>query len=431
MLQNNMTTFTGLVERIARQLDRLRPGRIILAAVMLRLLFGLVWALFIDIPQQHVPVAGDTWEQAGADGYLQIARTLLQTGEYAFEPGGFPVHNRPPMQVLLLLVFGAWWPSHWYLVWLIGSALLSLGMLTALRRLARDMQFGPRAERLLLLLAGFHPYLIFISKTTTFINVAALLLVLVVLLLFRIRRHPRYYAMLTGITMGAGALTHGTFLLLPLLAFPYILFLRGLPLLRRIGAATLLIGCALLVIAPWTVRNVQTFDRFIPIVTGNGYHYWKGDAVYFGGHYPMARLYEEETGRVFEEKYYAAVDPEADAVLWRLAKEDMRQRPERIPLRLLVGTWMFLAPTDGGPRKMLVAAALNIPLALVLLALFLRQLRRRALSLEQIALTALLLYIVAAFAFFVSWGSYFNMLLPLALLLCVDLGRRSRQPHAG
>ena len=113
----------------------------------------------------------------------------------------------------------------------------------------------------------------------------------------------------------------------------------------------------------------------------------------------MARVYETATGRKFEEKYYGAVDPEADAVLWTLAKADMRAHPGRIPLRLLIGTWTFFAPTDGGPRKMLVSAVLNIPLVLLLLTLIWR--RRRSLTREQVALAALLLYIVEAFAFFV------------------------------
>lgn len=418
--------YRRLYATVMEHVDRLRPGRIIAAAVLVRLLFGLAWMLFVNVPPENVPVSGDTWAQSGADGYLQIARTLLVSGEYAFEPGGPPVHNRPPLPVALLLVFGAWLPSHWFLVWMFGSALLSLAMLSALRALSRNLDFSPRAERVTLLLAGFHPYMIFISKTTTFINAAALLLVVVVLLVFRLRRAGRLlpqYAVLAGLAMGAGALTHGTFLLLPLLSVPYLLSLREHRLSRRVLAAALVAGAALLVVAPWTQRNQQTFGRAIPVVTGNGYHYWKGEAVYFGGDYPMAALYEEATGRRFEERYYGAVDPEADAVLWDLAKKDMIAHPARIPLRLAVGTFSFLAPWDSSRAKAIVSGVLNIPLALALLALFIRAWRRRALTPEQLALMLLLLYVVEAFAFFVAWGSYFTMLLPLALLLLVSFGK--------
>lgn len=430
-----MPPITDITDRFLRFLDRLSPGRIIAAAVLVRLLFGLSWMLFVNVPPENVPVANATWEQAGADGYLQIARTLLISGAYAFEPGGPPVHNRPPLPVALMLVFGAWLPSHWYIVWMFGSALLSLAMLTALRALARDLAFGPRAERVTLLLAGFHPYLIFISKTTTFINVATLLLVVSMLMLLRIRSgtgrlEAEGRGALAGLVMGAGALTHGTFLLLPVLAAPYVLSLGAIRMRRRLVTATLVVAGALLVVAPWTLRNARTFDRFIPVVTGNGYHYWKGEAVYFGGDYPMARLYEAETGMPFEEKFYGAVDPDADAVLWRLAKEDMRARPLRTALRFPIGTWTFIAPTDGGPRKMLVSAVLNIPLLLALLVLFWRAMRRRALGREQIVLALLLLYVVEAFAFFAAWGSYFTMLLPLALLLLVSLGTTAKTRNA-
>ncbi|MBN1448020.1 MAG: DUF2029 domain-containing protein [Bacteroidetes bacterium] len=409
-------------------LDHLHPTRIIFAAIVVRLLFGLIWMLTVNMPPENVPVSGDTWFQAGADGYLQIARTLIESGEYAFMPGGPPVHNRPPVQVLLLLVFGAWWPEYWYLIWMVGSTLLSLLMLSGLHRLTREFSLSPRLRNAVLLFAGFHPYLIFISKTTTFINAATLLLVLVTLFVLRIRHRPLVAAPFAGLFMGIGALTHGTFLLMPLLAAPYILTRQRILAIRRVAATGLLIICAAAVVAPWTMRNIRTFDRAIPVVTGNGYHYWKGDAVYFGGHYPMARLYEAETGKPFEEMYYGAVDPDADDVLWRLAKEDMTVRPERIPLRLLIGTGAFFAPWDGGPKKAVVSAVLNVPLLLLLSYGFLRALRRRQITTEQIALTVLLIYIVEAFAFFVSWGSYFTMLLPLAILLAASLFENTKTP---
>ena len=405
--------------RLLDIIDRFPAGRIIAAAVLLRLLFGLFWMLAVNAPPENVPVAGESWNDAGADGYLQIARTLLVSGEYAFEPGGVPVHNRPPVQVLLMLVFGAWLPAHWYVVWMFGSALLSLLMLLIVRRLAEDMDVSPRMQKLLLVLAGFHPYLVFITKTTTFINAAALLLVLVVWLTLRITRKRLQYAAVAGLAIGVGALTHGTFLLMPLLATPYILSRRTVRAGKRFAAAALVILCAAAVVAPWTLRNYQTFDRVIPVVTGNGYHYWKGEAVYFGGHYPMADLYTGATGKPFEEKYYGAVYPEADAVLWDLAKDDMRERPQLLPLRLLIGTGAFFAPWDGGPKKAVASAILNAPLLVILLYLIFR--RRRELSAEQITLVVLLLYIVEAFAFFVSWGSYFTMILPLMLLLAVSL----------
>ncbi len=411
--------FPSLRARARTLLERTRSRDIILAAVLLRLAFGLIWVLFVNAPPENVPVLGATRESAGADGYLQIARTLLESGEYAFEPGGPPVHNRPPAQVALLLLFGAWLPELWFVPWITGSALLSLLMLLAVRALARELHVGLRGERIALLLAGFHPYLLFISKTTTFINLAALLLVAVAVAVLRIRRRPIAASAGTGLLCGLGALTHGTFLLLPLLAAAYTVSLRALPWRLRVPAMLLPLLLTAVVVAPWTYRNFTTFQTPIPVVTGNGYHYWKGEAVYFGGDYPMADVYHRATGKEFRERYYGAVDPAADAVLWEEAKKDMLARPWRIPQRLAIGSLAFFAPWDSSRAKAVVSAALNLPLLVALGLLLVRPAYRRRLRREHLFLFALLAYIVAAFAFFVAWGSYFTMILPVALTLVV------------
>ncbi|MCZ7558257.1 MAG: hypothetical protein M5R41_17805 [Bacteroidia bacterium] len=416
-----------LREKLFDVIDRFPAVRIITVAVVLRLLFGIGWALFVNAPPENVPVAGETWYEAGADGYIQIARTLLISGEYAFHPGAPPVHNRPPAQALLLLLFGAWLPSHWYMVWMFGSALLSLLMLLGVRTLGRELGLSRRAERIALLLAGFHPYLIFISKTTTFINLAALLLVAVALAALRIRRRPIAQASLTGLLCGVGALTHGIFLLLPLLIAPLTASFRTLRLRTRLLAILLLVVITATVVAPWTLRNMRTFDMAIPVVTGNGYHYWKGEAVYFGGDYPMADVYRRATGKEFEEMYYGAVDPRADAVLWEEAKKDMLARPWRIPQRLAIGSLAFFAPWDSSYSKAVVSGILNLPLLLVLTLFSFQAIKRRSITREHMALIVLLAYIVAAFAFFVAWGSYFTMILPVALTLAVSLWERNAE----
>ncbi|MCB2206349.1 hypothetical protein KQI65_16515 [bacterium] len=413
------------------RLERIPVWSIIAAAIGLRLVFGLVWMLAVNVPPEDVPVAGDTWEQAGADGYLQIARTLLISGEYAFEPGGLPVHNRPPVQPIMLLIFGAWWPSHWYIPWMFGSALLCLVALFAVRALARDMHFSHISMRLMLLLVAFHPYFVFASKTSTFVNTAAALLPLILLTALRIPRRPLLYAPLAGLLMGIGALTHGTFLLIPFLLAALLLWKKDLPPLRRIAASGAMLIVALLVVAPWTYRNLVTFDRFIPVVTGNGYHYWKGEAIYFGGDYPMAGKYEQATGREFKERYYGALYPEMDAVLWDLAKKDMVERPQLLPLRIIIGTATFFAPWDRGAAKAVISILLTIPFLLAMIVLFFRRWRAHTLTFSQVAIALVLTYIVEAYSFFCAWGSYFNMLVPLAAVLLISLSERRFSPLRG
>jgi 4-amino-4-deoxy-L-arabinose transferase-like glycosyltransferase len=250
---------------------------IILSAVILRLIFCFLYTGIID--SFNVPaLEGATFAHAGEDGYVQIARTLYESGEYSFEKGTSPAHNRPPVQPFLMLIFGAWSTHGWLYVWFAGSALISLGYLVLLYRLGVLLKLPVAWSNLLLLSAGFHPYLIFISKTTTFINAATLVLVLSVLLFFAISRNLRVFSLLCGLACGVGVLTHGSFLILPAVLIVAVVCRKEMKLRRRFASAILIaLGCAAAVL-PWTIRNYRHFHRIIPSATGAGFQYWVGDA---------------------------------------------------------------------------------------------------------------------------------------------------------
>ncbi len=52
---------------------------------------------------------------------------------------------------------------------------------------------------------------------------------------------------------------------------------------RRLRVAVLSAGCALLMIAPWTIRNYRLFDRFIPVVSHPWYEIWRGNNEFVAG----------------------------------------------------------------------------------------------------------------------------------------------------
>lgn len=84
---------------------------------------------------------------------------------------------------------------------------------------------------------------------------------------------------------GAGALLGAVVMLRP----EYLLLLAVLPGLalwmhrdevrpgaRTLAAPALMLGCACLVLLPWTVRNFVTFDRVVPVSTGGGQLLYEG-----------------------------------------------------------------------------------------------------------------------------------------------------------
>ena len=399
---------------------------LIAGAVAVRLAFCFLYAGAVD--SFDVPaLEGETLSRAGADGYVQIARTLFESGEYSFGEGMGPAHNRPPVQPFLMLIFGAWSARGWLYIWFIGSALISLGYLAALHRLGGLLSLPVVRRNLLLLAAGFHPYLIFMSKTTTFIGAATLVLTAGALLFLAIPRHPRTYALLCGFACGAGILTHGSFLVLPFVLIVLLLFRREMTIPKRFTAAILIaIACAATIL-PWTARNYRHFHRIIPSATGAGYQYWIGDAAYFRHEFRGGHLYRERTGRDLGPIVRCGTsDPAEDAVLVDLAKEQLLRDRLRVVKRLAIGYLAFWAPWDRGAAKSAVSGALNYPVVIATLLLFGAAAIRRRLSYGDLALAAMILSFVSVFAFFTAYGSYFSMIMPLLLLLLARLASAAR-----
>jgi 4-amino-4-deoxy-L-arabinose transferase-like glycosyltransferase len=114
----------------------------------------------------------------------------------------------------------------------------------------------------------------------------ALLVTIVMICCYRWISAPLVrWAVALGALVGLAALARGEGLLLaPLLITPLILLKRDLPLrlrVRHLGAAAL--ACSA-VLAPWTVRNLATFDEFVPLSTnGNEVMVYSNCATAYSG----------------------------------------------------------------------------------------------------------------------------------------------------
>jgi 4-amino-4-deoxy-L-arabinose transferase-like glycosyltransferase len=401
------------------RLAAVKVWHVIVAAVAVRLVFCFAYAALFPSPY-YGPVAGENYFEAGSDGYIQIARTLIESGQYSFVTGGPAVHNRPPLQPWLLVVFGAWAPHHWAAVWFFGSALLCGLTLLALAGLAKEFGMSREATTLLVFVVGFHPYFVLISKAATFIMAATLLVTLSCYLFFLIRDGRLLPALGCGLACGLGALSHGSFLLLPLV-FAALLCLSGVSWKRLAACAVVLLGTAVVVL-PWTYRNYRQFASVIPVVTGQGIQYWVGDYCYFGDRqYVPDRVFKEATGRELEIEYTGAKEPRDDAILWQLAKADMKTRPLHTVKRTAVGSFAFWAPWVPVKEKAYICAVLNFPPLLAILALLAVLARRRLVDQRHLVVFLVILYFNLVFGFFTAVISYFIMVLPLLFLLLFAL----------
>jgi 4-amino-4-deoxy-L-arabinose transferase-like glycosyltransferase len=121
------------------------------------------------------------------------------------------------------------------------------------------------------LLAAAYPNLWLIDSLLFPEGLAALLATLCILVAYRWRDRPTWVAAaVLGALIGLAGLTRGEGLLLGvLLAVPWMLGNRDLRLATRWRHLVLSGAACLVVLAPWTIRNLTTYEVFVPISTNS------------------------------------------------------------------------------------------------------------------------------------------------------------------
>jgi 4-amino-4-deoxy-L-arabinose transferase-like glycosyltransferase len=144
----------------------------------------------------------------------------------------------------------------------------------------------------------------------------------------------RLSAALIGVAIGVAALTRGEGLLL--LAVPPVVWwgaMQRREVLVRTGLATL---AAVLVIAPWTIRNAIVVDAFVPVSTNSAQTFWAGHnpTANGGATYARGEIYAE-----LQDLPPKQFEVEQARLLRREALEYMFENPLReltlIPRKLL------------------------------------------------------------------------------------------------
>jgi 4-amino-4-deoxy-L-arabinose transferase-like glycosyltransferase len=228
-------------------------GRLLVAAILaLALTLRLGLAVLHDPP----PLTGD------AADYARHAAAIADHGSYpqsGIAPPGGPTAFRPPGYPLVLAaVYAALGREEAPRVVgaIVGTAAVGLLGLVAL------WLFGRRVALAAMGLAAIFPPLIMVSVATLAegLFVALVLAALACALAFRRAPERIGWVLAAGALAGAAALTrtNGLVILVPLLlAIPR----------RRL----VLLAAALVVIAPWSIRNAIELDAFVPTTTQAGF----------------------------------------------------------------------------------------------------------------------------------------------------------------
>src|SRR3954452_14771892 len=206
--------------------------------------------VYVLVLTPHLRGLGD------ATYYHELANALADGRGFVSPATGTATALHPPLFPLLLtpssLLGLDSYNAHRVVVCLIGTAtIVCVGMLA--RVVANE-----RAGLIAAGIAAFSPVLVSADGAVMSETLLGLLVVLTALCAYRLSEQPSMKrAVVLGAVIGLAALTRGEAILLLVLL---------LPVLPRRHVLTVIAGC-LIVLIPWTARNLATFEKPVPIST--------------------------------------------------------------------------------------------------------------------------------------------------------------------
>lgn len=215
--------------------------------------------------------------------YGVIARNILNGDGYSYtwittvgEKITLPTAYMPPGQVFIdvlsLAIFGD--SSAGVVGVFIVNVILGVCSVYLIGKITTEL-FSQSVTRVTLWVAALYPP--FVYATTSFgvtsavIFINALILYTVILLT---KTGQTKYGLYAGIGFGVLHLFRGEAPLIFIVTIIVLLYHYRKTLLPKIAIMTL---TTLAIIAPWTIRNVIVFERFIPISSNAGLNFWRGN----------------------------------------------------------------------------------------------------------------------------------------------------------
>lgn len=223
-------------------------------------------------------------------------------------PGGGPSAFRPPAYPTLLAGVYAIAGSEVPPAGRVLSALLGT-LSVALTGLIAARLWGRRVGAIALAIAAVAPPMVVMSTALISESLFVPLVLGAILTALEARRsaHPVRWAAATGLLVGIAELTrtNAAVLLLPLGLAVWTLRPRWRP--RALIAPAVVIGAALVTVAPWTIRNAVVLHAFVPVSTEIGYT--------IAGTYDDASRTDRRWPAVWKEVEHGA-SPEYAPIIW-------------------------------------------------------------------------------------------------------------------
>jgi Dolichyl-phosphate-mannose-protein mannosyltransferase len=250
-----------------------RPTRAKFAAICAAIFVSALCVRLLHWQDSHVEiVAGKTALSGVFNRYQKESRRILDEGGilYPREPradGDARMLVHPPGYSILLATIYRLRDDPYLLLWLVQIA--CDGAAALLVFLIASELLNWRVALIAGMLVAFSPHLAYYSLVLSPDSLAVLPLLIAIYFLIRACERPRLITiMVAGAFIGLSCwLRANALLLAPLLA---VVTLTSFPRGKRLRYSLALLGAAIVVISPITIRNLIVFHRFIPVSIAAG-----------------------------------------------------------------------------------------------------------------------------------------------------------------
>lgn len=355
---------------------QLTPSSVFVSVFFLAFCTG---ALILYIIGPFFNLAGNFGGQ-GHDGYIELARNLVHGEGYVFEPGGPPSIHRPPAFPFFLIPAAILPDSLQQLgVIILNSAFLG-GCASLLYKLT-NQYFNPRLASIAVVVLVLNPWALWMVKNPTVAIFQMFIVTAFIALIAHLFSRTEESFLGSGVALGLVgailALTHGV--MLPMVFTVFVLFFIAGWIKKQkawLKVTSLALVVLFLVVGPWTYRNWQVTDRFMPVAGNVGIAYFLGNAHWeLGEPDPTLDLPKNEAV-LFHEKtrvllfagidqppseilqFFGMRDPDLDAQLTQKAIRHVLQNPSLFVKKIFLNGLEFyfplfhcLAPPDPKPMS--------------------------------------------------------------------------------
>lgn len=262
--------------RTRAPLERIEPTSPISLAMLVGILAVLGSILFALL--LYPRIADPLNSKIAEDGYDKLAYGLYKVQTLTYYPSETPTILRGPLYPAF--VAGVLFLGEQFYPLSVQIAQTLLHGLTTILCFIIGMMLWKRVLYALsaALLCAVHPYLLWYTARIVIESLSVFLFTaFIAVLLWYGMRPSLLRGFLVGLLGGTAALCKQTFLPLPLVAALFVFFRHEHRL--RILHATVLFCASLLVVLPWTVRNLHLTGRLVPVHTLLGFNFRMGDAL--------------------------------------------------------------------------------------------------------------------------------------------------------